>query len=64
MAQATSAAADLRKSDRSMYPSVPHSWYRLQKVQLQTPLLCAVCFDQLEPEAFLAVCTVLEGLPL
>ncbi|KAK9785856.1 hypothetical protein WJX73_007544 [Symbiochloris irregularis] len=53
VAQATLAAAELRKSSPELFPSVPHSWYRLQKVQLRTPLLCAVCHGQLEPEAFL-----------
>ena len=55
MAQATLASAELRKLSPELFPSVPHSWYRLQKVQLRTPVLCAVCHGQLEPEAFLQV---------
>ena len=49
VAAASAGAAAVRKADPVHYPSAPHAYFRLAEHELSAPLLCAVCFERVEP---------------
>ena len=70
VAAAAAAASELRRAHPKQYPPASHSWHRIAGRQLVKPLLCAVCFEHIQPggegKASIHVCCVRElvsGLP-
>ena len=49
VAAASAGAAAVRKADSIHYPPAPHAYFRLAEHELSAPLLCAVCFEPVEP---------------
>ena len=49
VAAASAGAAAVRKADPAHYPPAPHAYFRLGDHELTAPLLCAVCFEHVEP---------------
>ncbi|KAL0033148.1 hypothetical protein WJX79_005638 [Trebouxia sp. C0005] len=49
VATASAGAAAVRKADPAHYPAAPHAYFRLGEHELTAPLLCAVCFERVEP---------------
>ena len=49
VAAASAGAAAVRKADPLHYPPAPHAYFRLTDHELAAPLLCAVCFERVEP---------------
>ncbi|DBB13812.1 TPA: hypothetical protein ACH3X3_000808 [Trebouxia sp. C0006] len=49
VATASAGAAAVRKADPAHYPAAPHAYFRLGEHELTAPLLCAVCFEHVEP---------------
>ena len=49
VAAASAGAAAVRKADPLHYPPAPHAYFRLADHELAAPLLCAVCFERVEP---------------
>jgi len=50
VAAAAAAAAELRRANPQQYPPASHSWHRVSGRQLAKPLLCAVCFERIQPD--------------
>lgn len=50
MAAAGAAAGELRRAHPKQYPPASHSWHRISGRQLVKPLMCAVCFDHIQPD--------------
>jgi hypothetical protein len=55
VATASAGAAAVRKADPAHYPAAPHAYFRLGEHELTAPLLCAVCFERVEPNNLLQV---------
>lgn len=49
VAAAAAAANELRRAHPKQYPPASHSWHRIAGRQLVKPLLCAVCFEHIQP---------------
>eukprot|EP00884_Botryococcus_braunii_P004186 jgi/Botrbrau1/13769/Bobra.0056s0024.1 len=58
VAAAAAAAAELRHNLPQLYPPVPHTWYKLAPGSTAEPLLCAVCFQAVNPDASLLTSAV------
>ena len=58
VAAASAGAAAVRKADPIHYPPAPHAYFRLGEHELSAPLLCAVCFERVEPNNLFQVVTV------
>lgn len=50
VAAAAAAAADLRRAHPKQHPAASHSWHRITGRQLAKPLVCAVCFEHIQPD--------------
>ena len=57
VAAASAGAAAVRKADPIHYPPAPHAYFRLTEHELSAPLLCAVCFEHVEPNNLFQVIT-------
>lgn len=57
VAAASAGAVAVRKADPAHYPPAPHAYFRLGDNDLMAPLLCAVCFEQVEPNNLFQVST-------
>lgn len=49
VAAASAGTAAVRKKDPAHYPAAPHAYYRLGDHELHAPVLCAACFERVEP---------------
>lgn len=58
VAAASAGAAAVRKADPVHYPPAPHAYFRLGEHELSAPLLCAVCFERVEPNNLFQVITL------
>lgn len=56
VAAASAGTAAVRKKDPAHYPVAPHAYYRLGDHELHAPLLCAACFERVEPNNLFQVC--------
>ena len=58
VATASAGTAAVRKKDPAHYPAAPHAYYRLGDHELHAPLLCAACFERVEPNNLFQVCAL------
>ena len=58
VATASAGTAAVRKKDPAHYPIAPHAYYRLADHELHAPLLCAACFERVEPNNLFQVQTL------
>lgn len=56
VASASAGTAAVRKKDPAHYPAATHAYYRLADHELHAPLLCAACFERVEPNNLFQVC--------
>ena len=62
VAAASAGAAAVRKADPVHYPPAPHAYFRLGDHELTAPLLCAVCFEHVEPNNLFQVYMAKEAV--